>query len=343
MKRVYAITKNSFINFLERLSSVYNVVIPYQIENNYTWINFKGEFNFNDYRCISSIRQFFLPCQELISINYKDIELKKRPFCIVGAKNCDIQSLKIQDYVFLKDEVDESYNFFRKNNVIISSDCRNFKEVCFCLNLNIKPYPEENYDLNLSLVDDVYLIEVGSEKGDKLIKENSNFFQEPPDTWLEKNLELRKNLEEKLSKQIILQGLVNREVLYQLVKSGYENNIWQEEAEHCVECGACIMNCPTCHCFLLFDDEENKNLLRGRTWDGCQYKNFAKVAGGANPLLFRSKRLRNRYIKKFEFFPDRLGIYACTGCGRCIECCPGKIDLRNIFKRLKEDSKLSKL
>jgi ferredoxin len=113
--------------------------------------------------------------------------------------------------------------------------------------------------------------------------------------------------------------------------------VWQEEALRCVECGACIMNCPTCHCFLLFDAKSKNEYLRSRIWDGCQYRNFTRVAGGANALKFREYRLRNRYIKKFEFFYERLNFYACTGCGRCIECCPGKIDLQKIFKRLAQN------
>jgi sulfhydrogenase subunit beta (sulfur reductase) len=79
---------------------------------------------------------------------------------------------------------------------------------------------------------------------------------------------------------------------------------------------------------------EDNVFIRARTWDGCQYKNFTRVAGGANPLMLRKQRLRNRYIKKFDFFSVNLGMYACTGCGRCIENCIAKIDLREIFRTL---------
>jgi predicted aldo/keto reductase-like oxidoreductase len=37
-------------------------------------------------------------------------------------------------------------------------------------------------------------------------------------------------------------------------------------------------------------------------------------------------------MKKFDFFIDNLGIPACCGCGRCIEVCPGKIDIREVLK-----------
>ena len=38
--------------------------------------------------------------------------------------------------------------------------------------------------------------------------------------------------------------------------------------------------------------------------------------------------------KKFNFFHKRMGQFACTGCGRCVEACLGKIDLREILKEL---------
>jgi predicted aldo/keto reductase-like oxidoreductase len=48
--------------------------------------------------------------------------------------------------------------------------------------------------------------------------------------------------------------------------------------------------------------------------------------------------LRNRYEKKFEFFPNVLGKIACTGCGRCITGCPAKIDIRRILKNLVKEA-----
>jgi Fe-S oxidoreductase len=105
----------------------------------------------------------------------------------------------------------------------------------------------------------------------------------------------------------------------------------------CVECNGCVFMCDTCHCFLLSDDSLSGNARRLRLWDGCLLKNFTKVAGGANPLRLRYMRLRNRYLKKFDFFISNLGYQACCGCGRCIEVCPGKIDIRRILRKLHEE------
>ncbi|MFC1461893.1 4Fe-4S dicluster domain-containing protein, partial [Verrucomicrobiota bacterium] len=76
---------------------------------------------------------------------------------------------------------------------------------------------------------------------------------------------------------------------------------------------------------------------RVKQWDSCLYKNFARVAGGGNPRKHRGERLYNRFDKKFNFFPEILGIYACDGCGRCAEACTGKIDIREVLKRMVDE------
>ena len=63
---------------------------------------------------------------------------------------------------------------------------------------------------------------------------------------------------------------------------------------------------------------------------------FARVAGGANPRAHRAARLRNRFEKKFSYFPEVLGCYACDGCGRCTEACTGNIDIRKVCELMNE-------
>jgi ferredoxin len=339
---IYIETSN-FLKLLSNLSKTYNVVLPAETKKDYFWQIYKGDFCFNKYRAVTSIRQFLNSCVEPMGSYFAKGAQSTKPFCIVGAKACDLSNaLKIQDYVFLEGDVDENYKKMRQDNLIISSDCTSFKETCFCLALGIKPYPEELFDLNISEIDGGYAIQVGSAKGEKIISENKALFKEIRSQMRYELDKKRKDVVEKLTSQINQLNFPQKESLYKLIKNGYENALWKDEALRCVECGACIMNCPTCHCFLLFDTKDEKGYFKGRIWDGCQYKNFTRVAGGASALQFREYRLRNRYIKKFEFFPDRIKLYACTGCGRCVEDCPAKIDLRKIFTAL-ETSQQNKI
>ena len=93
------------------------------------------------------------------------------------------------------------------------------------------------------------------------------------------------------------------------------------------------MICPACHCFILMDQKTENGFEKLRMWDSCLLASFAKVAGGANPRKLLAQRMRNRFDKKFNFFPDVIGKFGCTGCGRCIEACPGKIDIREVLSK----------
>ncbi|MBU2567948.1 MAG: 4Fe-4S dicluster domain-containing protein, partial [Elusimicrobia bacterium] len=70
------------------------------------------------------------------------------------------------------------------------------------------------------------------------------------------------------------------------------------------------------------------------TWDACHYTSYGRMAGGSNPRHKLFERFRNRYQCKFNFRRENFGVYACTGCGRCFEVCPGKIDIRKVMAGL---------
>jgi ferredoxin len=244
--------------------------------------------------------------------------------------------LAIQDHVFLKtDPEDPFYSQNRKNTTIISCDCTNAKETCFCLAMDGAPYANTGFDINLSPVGDGFLAEVITPKGTELVSRFRMFFK--PGT--SRDAEIRESGRKKVVSEV-RSFIEKREtpgtgVLSGAVAKTYNDSaMWQEFASTCVECGACNLVCPTCHCFLLFDERDNVKSDRYRIWDSCLYNTFARVAGGANPRRHLWERLRNRFDKKFAFFPEIVNKYACTGCGRCIEACPGDIDIREVLKGL---------
>jgi ferredoxin len=198
------------------------------------------------------------------------------------------------------------------------------------------PYPEEGFDLNLSPLNDGYLVDIGSAKGEDLVRKYQDYFVPAKEAQVYARKVKREDLICRLKKHLLPQDLIPGGIAQKLMKEGYGLDTWKEFMRTCVECGGCNFICDTCHCFLLSDAQQGQINKKIRTWDSCLYANYARVAGGANPLKTRAQRLRNRFIKKFDFFVDNLGMPACCGCGRCIEVCPGKIDIREVLKDLAE-------
>jgi ferredoxin len=339
--KTYFLDRYKFYDFLLSLSRKYEIFLPEFKEPEYRYVRFikdYNDFSFNKYRCIEPPKTFLTHAKEkLFSYFPQESPAQEKPQAIIGFKNCDLTSLRIQDYVFKEGiETDELYKQRRDNTLIISSDCSGFKQTCFCLSLDITPYPTFGFDLNMSEVEGGLLFEVGSISGEAVIKENTNLFSsmvEEAKPLLEKQNRRRKLVND-LNAMIIQQDIMPKGSLQEIVNKGYNSEVWKEESIRCVECGACNMICGTCHCFLLAEQKEGTENIREKIWDSCQYANFSKVAGGANPLISRPMRLRNRFLKKFDFFPQNLNMYACTGCGRCIEACPAQIDIRKVLKML---------
>jgi ferredoxin len=306
----------------------YDVFSPVKVGENYSYqkLGAEDEIKSSEYRTQEPIKSFFLSAKEDLQ------EIADKKILILNAKACDLKSLKILDWVFGQGEFrDPIYLKKRENSIIISSDCTSFKEVCFCTSLNYKPYPEEGFDLNLSPLKDGYILEIASEKGEKLVENFS--LKEPTEAQIKEMQDNRKLISEKVKQNA--ERFISSNIYQNLadsVRKGFDSEIWDEESQRCVECGGCTNICPTCHCFFLIYKKDG--LERLRAWDSCLYKSYAQVAGGANPRKKLSQRLRNRFIKKFDYFPFVLQEYACTGCGRCVEVCMGKIDIREILNKL---------
>jgi len=304
------------------------------------------EIVFNAYRSIEpAARAFFTHFKEEISGYFGDkaassVETEK-PVAIAGIKNCDLFSLKIQDFVFLGgDDTDSLYESRRKNALVICGDCPAFKETCFCKAFDINPYATEGFDFNLSPLSDGYLVDVGGQRAKGIVEAIKDLFTTATTGQLSGRQAKRDSVVKKMEEHLAQHKIPKKETLQEIVLSGYNSQVWHEQMLTCVECGGCIFMCDTCHCFLLTDEKLQESALRLRVWDGCLLKNFSKVAGGANPLKMRHMRLRNRFMKKFDFFIDNLGLQACCGCGRCIDVCPGRIDIRRILRRLYEEKYL---
>jgi ferredoxin len=361
--QTFYIKEEFLTNFLDILNKEYQVYLPFKVKGKTVKCDFdfqlpaedylfktyspvdKEKVIFNAYRTVEPLRAFFSYFKERVVSYFVSEEAQskaEKKTVVFGVKNCDLFSLKIQDFVFLEGVTkDPPYEKRRQDTLIISGDCTAFKETCFCLALDINPYVTEGFDLNFSPLNDGFMVDVGSIKGENLIKEANKYFFAATSAQISAREQKRNAVIEKLKRHLNPHKIPGKEVLQDIVKNGYNSKVWPEEALRCVECGGCNLMCDTCHCFLLSDDRFGNINEKIRVWDACLYQNYAKVAGGANPNKYRYQRLRYRYTKKFDFFPDNLGLAACCGCGRCIDVCPGKIDIRYILRRLNDEKSVS--
>ncbi len=335
MARLYTINKKDLLDLLARLSARSSVYIPYKKDSRL----YLAPFDVNKMEAIElgEIRQS-QPLKTFLTSPRKELTEARgaaRSVIVAGVKQCDLASIRLQDFVFMEgDHQDPFYSENRKNLLIISCDCTLARETCFCFAMDGKPYPDKSFDLNLSIAGDRHIVEVGSERGASIVEEFKAFFSGADEGDLKARGENRKRVSAEVESFIKKRGTPSAKDLAGAVMKNYASALWKDFYSTCVECGACNLVCPTCHCFLLYDQKRGATPVRFMTWDACLYNRFARVAGGANPRKHLWERLRNRFEKKFDFFPKVLGLYACTGCGRCIEACPGDIDLREVLKGL---------
>ena len=342
MAKIYFVSDAKRSDFWDKISKLGKIYTPLSLEQNF-YFNLtqarQGQacdyqsISLDGYRTLEPIKSFFFPAKTKVSEFKGEVKSPQEKVVLAGARGCDLHSLKILDSVFKEgDFKDPFYIARRENTFIIASDCTAAKEVCFCTYFKLMPYPTEGSDLITSSIKEGMLIEFGSEKGEKFLKDvNVQSILKPASQEQIKERDAnREKIKDLVDKQVKETKLPDTKGLAESVKKGQQNAVWEEKAKLCVECGACSLVCPTCHCFLLSEEKAG----RYQMWDSCQYKLFSQVAGGANPNKYLSERIRNRFNKKFDFFFGRLNTYACTGCGRCIEGCLAKIDLREVLKSL---------
>lgn len=289
--------------------------------------NQKAELNY--YRTIDPLKILFYIFREQV---YPIKENNKKRI-ILGVKACDIKALHLLDKAMLQSGfVDPAYKQWRDNTLIISSDCDFLHETCSCNLVNGHPYSESGFDLNLSVIDGNYLIGIGSERCQEFIELMKKDITVANSTI--SDLEIVKSNRAKVFKQLVEK---NNHLNHSNDFSEFrkvEHNNWEEVSKECIGCGACTNICPTCYCLILNDESSEKEFIKVRSYDSCQWYGYARVAGGGTPRPKMTERFRNRYLCKFDYMQKNFGEIGCTGCGRCTEACAAKIDFREVVKNV---------
>lgn len=288
-------------------------------------------------RPVEPIKSLFFPAKDKMLTSAK----RNEKYILLGVKLCDLHAIKVLDKMFLNEYEDDLYKKYRNNVLIISSDCLYPEETCFCTLVGGKPFIEEKdniSDVNISFVDDNSLIiEPFTPFGEEFVENNFAEYNSPSKTDEVKRDSNRNISSRKISHfntDFLKEDKDNK--YYKTLKYTYElEEVWKKESEKCVQCGGCNFICPSCYCFLIREASKSySEQYRDRVWDVCHFTGYARVAGGANPRKYKYQRFRNRYQCKFVYRYENFGFYACSGCGRCIEVCPAKIDIRKVIRNL---------
>lgn len=270
-------------------------------------------------------KKYLLPQKEaLLSFANGAFEsiIDDKPFVLLGVHPYDLVAIQQMDEIFSQNNYDSHYMQRRNNATIVAVDIQNCGENNFssCMQTAVA---EEGWDLLLTKVDQDYVLEAKTPKGEALLKAAGGAVT-ADQAALEKRQAVWNENKEKLKQHTLKPALTE---ISGLLDKNMENKLWEQKAENCFSCGSCVLVCPTCHCFDVVDEVDwdlNKG-TRLRKWDGCMLENFATVAGNHNFRPKKTARYRHRYLRKGKYVADKVGQIACVGCGRCITACVAKI------------------
>jgi ferredoxin len=255
---------------------------------------------------ISEKRSRYAPKEFLMGRNENVLVLKDyKKIALFGIKSCDLKGFYIMDKQVLGK--DPFYTGKRKNTLFANFVCNEPCEGGFCTSFGGPVL--DTYDLQILREGEKYHV-MASQKYDGYF----DSFQKEDDSYFR---EFNRKFNEKM-KILPVEGLEGR--------MKWNSPLWKEYASRCISCGACNFSCPTCYCFDLYDDGDE----RKREWDSCILTGFTTSSAG-NVRKGLDERLRQRFYHKFVYFKRSKDTYLCTGCNRCVEDCPVGIDIKEVI------------
>ncbi len=333
MERKKKILKSDLGNWLDTIAQEFELIGPVEDDGVVVFspVESSAELVLDFTNSLIPPKSLFFPqVESLFSFRKrgKDIELDAskpldRDRVVVGIRNCDVKSLSLLDSVFVEDLEDTYYRERRDRTALIALACPTPpRPSCFCTTFGINPLSPQGSDILLTEVDDIYLVDVSTQRGETLVALSEELFApvtepeaqqlQPPPPEMQK---------------------LDVGTLRERIDALWDDDYWLDISLPCLGCGICTYVCPTCHCFDIVDVGSTSEGERYRCWDSCMYNDFALMASGENPRPTKRERIRNRYFHKFSSFPSRYGTdYACVGCARCLVHCPGGMEITRVIK-----------
>jgi ferredoxin len=240
------------------------------------------------------------------------------PFAFVGLRSCDLHAIAVQDRVFM--DADPTYRRRREAAAFIAVNCGEAGATCFCGSMGTGPRCTIGFDIVLTELDDGFVAEVGTERGERLLAAVET---------REATREEAREPERVTSETATRMGRrLDTSDLPHLLYRNARHPRWDEVAERCLACTNCTMVCPTCFCHDVVDGVSLSGdvATRTREWASCFSQDHSWTAGAAVRNT-RASRYRQWLTHKFASWVDQFGTSGCVGCGRCITWCPVGIDV----------------
>lgn len=334
-EKYYEIEEGNLKKFVDSLiSENYEVIAPIDKDGDTFYGKISGfdEANLDILLTKASYKEYLTPKTETlfeytvsgieteITDGLKSAEDANKKRVIFGGRPCDAAAGPIMEKVFNWDYKDEFFNERYKDLTIISIACDKPDKYCFCMDIELSPESSHGSDVLLKKEGKKYFVTVTSEKGIHIISPYWEFFKEIPKEKMPPSKDWKRSFEIEKTKEFL--------------DNNFEHKYFQERFLSCVGCGICTYTCPTCHCFDIQDEGDNKKGKRIRNWDSCQFGLFTLHTSGHNPRVTQGDRYRQRLMHKFKIYNEKFGKYLCVGCGRCSRNCPEDIDIKEVAKDL---------
>ncbi|MEG2338370.1 MAG: 4Fe-4S dicluster domain-containing protein [Clostridium sp.] len=325
---------------LDTWSELFKVFAPLSQDGEVQLVPYEGKFMMNYINFNMPFKKFLFDQKEEL-FSWKKIgdrietykpEVDESKKLYFGVRPCDLYSVPYLDLFFQERYKDDVYAEKRPYAYIVGLNCVQPGESCFCKKMGVGPFAERGYDVLLTPMNDTYLVEFEGEKGQEIIDSIKDLLTVADESYVEKKEDTRKHVEEKFTLDIDL------DMIEEVMQHTFDNPIWKQHANHCIQCTGCTTVCPTCTCFNVIDEDHDNEGSRFRCWDSCQTSSFTRNAGDHNPRD-PVAQVRYRILDKMKYIPERYGYKGCTGCGRCIDVCPAFIDIVETVNKIQEDYK----
>ena len=305
-------------DILEKLSEKYNIYGP-RLDAQKKRVRF-GRITsaaqiVNDRQSDFSPKEVFYPVSQVMFYFREDrvdeSELPDDKDILIIAHPCDINAVKRQDNIFLKNggAEDHFYKRLRDKVRFVLLECAESYENCFCASLGTN-------------VTDDYSAAIRIENGEVLADVKDDDLRPYFEGCSEADFEIRFVVEN--DKKLRIPD-ISRANLKDISTFDY----WTRFDDECIACGGCNTVCGTCTCFDTVDvtyEEGSNDGERRRVWSGCMLEDFTLTAGGVRSRKSHGANMRFKVFHKFYDYKERFGDgHMCVGCGRCDIRCPRKI------------------